>query len=86
MRGEILLDLDLLQSWGEVTDERTGDGRMLEPLVEHAEMYCRDERVILDGAYDSRGIFGYLAGKGIDPVIRVRRNISRRARARAQHR
>lgn len=64
----------------EVTDERTGDGRMLEPLVEHAEMYCRIERVILDGAYDSRRNFSYLTGKGIDPAIRVRRNSSCRAR------
>ena len=64
----------------EVTDERTGDGRMLESLVEQAEGYCRIVRVILDGAYDSRRNFSYLAGKGIDPVIRVRRNSSRRAR------
>ena len=53
---------------------------MLEPLVEQAETRCRVERVILDGAYDSRRIFSYLAGKGIDPAIRVRRNSSRRAR------
>ncbi len=53
---------------------------MLEPLVEHAEIHCRVEGVILDGAYDSRGIFSYLAGKGLDPVIRLRRNSSRRAR------
>jgi len=64
----------------EVIDERTGDGRMLEPLVEHAEMYCRVERVILDGAYDSRRSFSHLAGKGIDPGIRVRKSSSRRVR------
>lgn len=64
----------------EVTDERTGDGRMLEPLVENAEMCCRVERVILDGAYDSRRNFSYLSGKGIDPAIKVRKNSSRRAR------
>ena len=64
----------------EVTDERIGDGRMLEPLVEQAEEHCRIVRVILDGAYDSRRNFSYLSGKGIDPAIRVRKNSSRRAR------
>lgn len=64
----------------EVTDERIGDGRMLEPLVEYAETYCRVERGILDGTYDSRRVFSCLAGKGIDPAVRVRKSSSRRAR------
>ena len=38
----------------EVTDERTGDGRMLKPLVEQAEEHCRVEKALCDGAYDSR--------------------------------
>ena len=64
----------------EVTDEKTEDGEMTAPLVEHAEMYCRVERVILDGAYDSRRILSHLAEKGIGPGIRVRRNSSYRVR------
>jgi hypothetical protein len=64
----------------EVTDERTGDGRMLKPLVEQAQRHCRVERVILDGAYDSRSNFTYLAERGIEPAIKVRKNSSPRAR------
>jgi len=38
------------------------------------------QRVLADGAYDSRSDFTYLSEKGIDPVIKVKRNSSRRAR------
>jgi len=64
----------------EVTDERTGDGGMLKPLVEGAETHCRVVKALGDGGYDSRLNFTYLAGKGIEPAIKVRRNSSRRAR------
>ena len=37
-------------------------------------------RVLADGAYDSKENFRYLAGKGIEPAIRVRRNSSGRSR------
>jgi len=64
----------------EVTDERTGDGRMLVPLVEQAQRRCNVVRVLGDGAYDSRLNFSFLAAKGVEAGIRVRRNSSRRAR------
>jgi hypothetical protein len=34
----------------------------------------------MDGAYDRRSIFNYLSNKGIEPVIRVRKNSSSKAR------
>jgi IS5 family transposase len=64
----------------EVTDERTGDGVMLVPLVEQARRRCQVEGVIGDGAYDSRVNFQYLDDEGIGAAIKVRRNSSRRAR------
>jgi len=64
----------------EVTDEGVGDGGMLKPLVEEAENHAAVERVLADGAYDSRLNFTFLAGKGIEPAIRVRKNSSGRAR------
>jgi len=48
----------------EVTDERTGDGRMLKPLVEGASTKGRGTRVLADGAYDSKQNFHYLVGEG----------------------
>ena len=64
----------------EVTDERTGDGRMLKPLVEQAEKHFRVIKAICDGAYDSRFNFTFLEERGIEPAIKVRKNSSRRAR------
>ena len=63
----------------EVTDERTGDGKMLQPLVEGASTKAKVVKVLADGGYDSKQNFHYLDGKGIEPVIRVRRNSSRNA-------
>ena len=64
----------------EITDERVGDGRMLEKLVEGAWMNRgrKPSKVTGDGAYDSRKNFNYLSGKGIEAVIR--RNSSTRSR------
>lgn len=62
-----------------VTDERVGDGEMLEPLVEEASKKARVVGAIADGAYDYKRNFRYLAGKGIEPVIRIRCNASTRA-------
>ena len=64
----------------EVTDERAGDGRMLKPLVEQAGKHCRVVKAFADGAYDSRDNFTFLATKGIEPAIKVRKNSSSRAR------
>lgn len=64
----------------EVTDERTGDGGMLKPLVEQAERHCRVIKALCDGAYDSRVNFTFLEERGIEPTIKVRKNSSSRAR------
>lgn len=75
----------------EITDERTGDGKMLKPLVEKTEKNVGKEkikRVSADGAYDSKENFDYLDGKGIEPAIKMRKNSSTRARgspSRAKH-
>ena len=63
----------------EVTDEKVGDERMLQPLVEEASRKGKIARAIGDGAYDTRSNFHYLAEKGIEPVIKVRRDASNRA-------
>ena len=63
----------------EVTDEKVGDERMLQPLVEEASRKGKIAKAIGDGAYDTRSNFHYLAEKGIEPVIKVRRDASSRA-------
>jgi len=62
-----------------VTDEKVGDGRMLQPLVEEASEKVKIAKALGDGAYDSKKNFRYLAGKDIEPVIKVRKNTSTRA-------
>jgi len=63
----------------EVTKEDVPDERMLVPLVEGAASRASVTRAIGDGAYDSRAAFRYLDAKGIEPVIKVRKNASLRA-------
>ena len=63
----------------EVTDEKVGDGRMLQPLVEEASKKSKIAKTIGDGAYDTKSNFRYLDDKGIEPVIKVRKNASSRA-------
>ena len=63
----------------EVTDEKVGDGRMLQPLVEEASKKGKIAKTIGDGAYDTKSNFRYLNDKGIEPVIKVRKNASSRA-------
>jgi hypothetical protein len=63
-----------------VTDEKTGDGGMLQPLVEEtSEKGDKIAKAIGDGAYDTKRNFRYLAMNGIEPMIKVRRNTSNRA-------
>jgi hypothetical protein len=64
----------------EVTDERIGDSKMLKPLVEQAQRHCRIEKVLLDGAYDSRENFAFLDERGIEAAIKVQRSSSCKAR------
>jgi len=62
-----------------VTDEKTGDGRMLQPLLEEASEKGKVAKAIGDGAYDTKSNFRYLNTKGIEPAIKVRKNTSSRA-------
>jgi hypothetical protein len=64
----------------EVTKEGVPDGRMLEPLVEGASSKARVVRVMADGAYDSKANFRMLDSRRVEPVIRVRRNSSMKAK------
>jgi hypothetical protein len=63
----------------EVTDEKVGDERMLQPLVEEASKKAKIAKTIGDGAYDTKSSFRYLDAKKIEPVIKVRRDASSRA-------
>ena len=62
-----------------VTDEKVGDGRMLQPLVEEASEKVKIAKALGDGSYDSKRNFSYLDAKGIEPAIKVRKNTSSRA-------
>ncbi len=64
----------------EITKENVSDGRMLEPLMKDSVSKTGVKRVLGDGAYDSRKNFRFLADQGIDPVIKVRKNSSSKAR------
>jgi len=63
----------------EVTRENVSDGRMLKPLVEDSAGKTDLKRVVADGAYDSKSNFRLLADRGIEPLIKVRRNASFKA-------
>ena len=57
-----------------VTQEDTGDAKMLKPLVEEASKKARIEKLIGDGGYDSKDDFQTLSDMKIEPVIKVRSN------------
>lgn len=66
----------------EITDERTGGGTMLKPLVKKAKKTIGNkkiDRIYGDGSYDSRENFNYLEKEGIEPVIKTRKNASHRS-------
>ena len=60
----------------EVTREDVGDGRMLKRLVDGSASRAALNGVIADGAYDSKNNFRMLADRGLDPLIKVRKNAS----------
>ena len=64
----------------EVTREYIHDGTRLEGLVEESSRRVDVKGVIGDGAYDSRRNFNLLDERGIEPIIRVRRNAVKRLR------
>lgn len=64
----------------EITEETVSDGSQTEPLVQEAMSKNDVERALGDGAYDSRANFNLLASNDIDPVIKVRKNASRKSK------
>jgi len=65
----------------DVTKENISDGARAIPIIESAFKRVNNiSRSLMDGAYDRRSIFNYLSNKGIEPVIRVRKNSSSKAR------
>ena len=64
----------------EVTKEEVRDGKMLVPMVEQASSNANVKRLMGDGAYDSRANFRYLHEEGIEPVIKVRKDSSMKAK------
>jgi Transposase DDE domain len=57
----------------DVSSEKVADGKRLKRLVDRAEESVRVERVLGDGAYDSRANFNFLDSRHIKPVIRIRK-------------
>jgi transposase len=58
----------------EVTKENVHDGKMLKGLVHNASKNNNIQKVLADGAYDSKYNFRCLDELKITPVIRVRKN------------
>lgn len=55
----------------EITDEKTADHEMAEPLLENINL----EDALMDGTYDKEEVFKFLKGKGANlPGIKVRKN------------
>ncbi len=55
----------------EITDEKTGDHEMVEPLLDDLKI----EDALMDGGYDKKSVFAYLKKKGISkPGIKTRKN------------
>jgi hypothetical protein len=57
----------------EVTKEDIGDGRMLRRLVDGPSSEAGLKGVVADCAYDSESNFRMLADRGIDSLMRVRK-------------
>jgi Transposase DDE domain len=65
----------------EVTKEDVYDGKMLKKLVDNVVSENNDvKKILADGAYDSNDNFRYIDKMKIEPVIRVRKNSSTKAR------
>jgi hypothetical protein len=58
----------------EISTDDVHDVKALPGLVEEAEGNVRVARLYGDGAYDSGEVYGFLEAKGIEPVIKPRRN------------
>jgi hypothetical protein len=57
-----------------VAEDEAHDVEALPPLVEGAKRNVQVVKLIGDGAYDSSAVYGFLAGSGIEAVIKPSRN------------
>jgi len=62
-----------------VTSEKVSDSKLLKKLVDETIQKAKVNKVLADGAYDSKKNFRYLTEKKIEPVIKVRKNTSSKA-------
>ncbi len=53
---------------------------MFSSLIEQAEKKAKIEKILADGAYDTRDNFNLLEKKGIESGIKIRKNANPRAR------
>ncbi len=60
----------------EVTKENVHDGKILKELVHNVSNNNNIQKVLADGAYDSKDNFRYLKELKITPIIKVRKNSS----------
>ena len=60
----------------EITKEEVSDRRMFKRLIDDSASKLDVKKVLGDGAYDSRENFRFLAERGIEPAIKVRKNFS----------
>jgi len=65
----------------EITDEQVGGPTEAIPLISDAQKKCTKlDDAIGDGKYDTKEVFNYGAKQKIDPIIRVQKNSSTKAR------
>jgi hypothetical protein len=64
----------------EITREEVADRRVFKQLIDASASRSDVKRVLGDGAYDSRDNFRYSADRGIEPVIKVRKVSSSKAK------
>ena len=84
IKVHIIIDVKTKELLGiEITDERVGDNKEFENLVEQAENTLNGRKIALnlaDPAHDTKDSFNYLKKKKIKSGIKMRKNASTRAR------
>lgn len=58
----------------EITTDDVHDSNVLSSLVDEAEQHSNTAKAYMDSAYDLSRIYEYLEAKGIDPIIKPRKN------------
>ena len=70
----------------DVTTDDVHDSRAIPKLICEAERYGRILKAYMDGSYDSSSIYELLKAKGIDAVIKPRKNSRLETRSEARRR